>query len=132
MLHSPVRSSQSDALVADFLPLQRFLLPLMIVALLLTSLIAFTRGWQKTVAETGAIDLHPYWYYGHFVRMGVNPYTAFAAQEPLPAAVHYWDGSEVAPDQVRHERLAQIPANTASTLLISALLSYVPWNQIKY
>lgn len=133
--HSQPLTSQSSSateLPTEFIPWQRYLLPVFIVLLLLVGLLAMTRSLQKTIAASGAIDLHPYWYYGHFVRDGINPYMAFASKLALPEAVHYWNGTVVAPDKVQQPRLAIIPANTASTLWLSSLLAFFPWYQVKY
>ena len=104
----------------------------MIAALSLLSLFALASSARKTALASGGIDLHPYWYYGHFVRYGINPYTAYVDEILLPEPAHYVFGSEVVPDQVVQPGLAIIPANTASTLLLSSLLSFIPWNPVKY
>ena len=84
-----------------FLPLHRVIWPLLLVVLTLLAAYALARNIQKTYEPRGGIDLHPYWYYGHFVRAGINPYTAFAEGATLPEAVHYIDGSVVEADAVR-------------------------------
>lgn len=126
---SPVRGPARER--ANFLPLQRLIWPVLVVALALLSVFALGRGAQKVFEPRGAIDLHPYWYYAHYIRAGVNPYTAFAEEAPLPAPVQYIDGSVVAPDAVRQPRLAQIPANTAPLLFVFTLLSYFPWATVR-
>ena len=75
--------------VSNCLALYRSLIPLSVA-----------RAAYLTFGETGALDLHPYWYYGHFVRMGINPYTAFEQGRLLPRPAHYLVGSEVAPAAV--------------------------------
>ena len=96
------------------------------------ALLSLTRSLYLTTSSTGGRDFHPYWYFGHFVRQGMNPYTAFATDTPLSAPAHYIDGSVVAPADVIQPHLAAIPANTAPTLLIAALFSYIPWHVVKY
>jgi hypothetical protein len=116
----------------QILPLQRFLLPLVVAGVLLLIPLSLARAAYLTAGATGALDLHPYWYYGHFVRMGINPYAAFAEERLLPRPARYLDGSEVAPEEVAQPYLERIPGHTASTLLLSALLSYIPWQPLKY
>jgi hypothetical protein len=114
------------------LPFQRVLIPLILCALAVLSLLSLARAIYLTAQATGALDFHPYWYYAHFVRAGINPYIAYEQQMLLPEAAHYLDGSVVAPEAVRQRQLAPIPANTASTLLISLLFTYFPWHLVKY
>ena len=115
----------------QFLPFQRYLLPAVIVGLALMSLLAVTRAVMKTQMADGAIDLHSYWYSGHFVRAGINPYLAYRQGLPLPDAVEYLDGTLVAADAVAQPELARIPANTAPLLLLLTPLSLLPWTLAK-
>lgn len=117
--------------MSHFLPFQRYLLPAMLVGLALMSLLAVSRAVIKTQMADGAIDLHSYWYSGHFVRAGINPYLAYAQGLPLPKAVDYLDGSVTAPDAVAQPELARIPANTAPLLLLLSPLSFLPWTIAK-
>jgi hypothetical protein len=111
-----------------FLPLQRILLPLLMLGLVLVSLVALARTVMKTYEpESGAWDLHPYWYFGHFVHAGINPYAAYAEKLTLPGPAHYLDGSVVAPEAVAQPKLGLVPANTAPVLLLLSLLSFFPW-----
>lgn len=111
-----------------FLPLQRYLLPLLMLGLVLVSLFALARTVMKSYEpEGGAWDLHPYWYFGHFVHAGINPYAAYAEKLTLPGPVHYLDGSVVPPEDVAQPKLGLVPANTAPVLLLLSLLSFFPW-----
>lgn len=113
-------------------PFQRYLLPIIWTAVVVLALLSLTRSLYLTASSTGGRDFHPYWYYGHFVRQGMNPYTAFADQTLLPTPAHYIDGRVVVPDEVMQRHLADIPANTSPVLLIATLFSYIPWNIVKY
>lgn len=118
-------------MISHFLPFQRYLLPVLLVGLALLSLLAVARAVMKTQMADSAIDLHAYWYAGHFVRAGMNPYSAFAQRLPLPEAVTYLDGSVVAADAVAQPALSRIPANTSPLLLLLAPLSFLPWSVAK-
>jgi hypothetical protein len=127
----PLSARPQSGAPAQFLPLQRWLMPVILVGLILVAAYAVVRGVEKVYEPRGAIDLHPYWFYGHFVRAGINPYTAYAEGAELPEAVEYIDGSVVAPDAVQQPRLAMIPANTAPLLFVFTLLAYFPWEVAK-
>lgn len=114
-----------------FLPLQRYLLPLLLLGLALVSLLALARTVMKTAEADGGWDLHPYWYFGHFVHAGMNPYEAYAGKLLLPEPVHYFDGREVAPEAVAQPDLGLVPANTAPVLLLLSSLSVFPWSVAK-
>ncbi len=118
--------------VPRFFLLQRLLYPILIGGLVFMSLFALVRTVMKTATPDGGWDLHSYWYYGHFVREGINPYRAYAEGLPLPEPVQYVDGSVVVPEEVEQPHLGHVPANTAPILLLVSLLSFFPWLQAKY
>lgn len=113
--------------MTQFLPFQRYLLPCLVVGLACLTLFAATRAVMKTQMADGAIDLHAYWFSGHFVRAGINPYVAYAQQLSLPGPVDYLDGSAVAPAAVAQPELSHVPANTAPLLLLLSPLAFLPW-----
>jgi hypothetical protein len=80
-----------------------------------------------TQTEDVGYDLHPYWYSGHFIRQGVNPYFAFlnGLEPALPIA--YMDGSIVESPPVAQPELGLTPANTAPMLLLLSVLSWLSW-----
>ncbi len=54
------------------------LLTIISVALMLViTLVVFWHSMGQTLSPLGATDFHSYWYHGHFVRLGENPYRAF-------------------------------------------------------
>lgn len=73
------------------------------------------------------IDFHSYWYAGHFIWEGEDPYQAvFEGREPrLP--VRYWDGLVVTTGKIAQEHLATMPANTAPIVLLLTLFSRLSW-----
>jgi hypothetical protein len=113
---------------------QRFVVPAIIGLLVLVSLLALVRTALKSGEWVGSYDLQAYWYYGHFIRAGVNPYIAYAEDftlDEIGKTLQYVDGSVVAPDAEDHPRLGRVPANTAPILILLSLLAYFPWAQAK-
>jgi Glycosyltransferase family 87 len=69
-----------------------------------------------TLGEHGATDFNPYWYGGHFLQEGQDPYQAYFLGESLP---------------VRHPDLEPIPSNTPPMMLLLYPFSYLPWTVAK-
>jgi len=88
------------------------------IALGLVALASLVRVIFNTLHETGAVDFHPYWYAGHAVRSGIDPYTFYLDSFRLPRLPH-------GPDPV--PRLSVTPANSPSLLLLLTPFSYLPW-----
>ena len=98
--------------------------------MVLVSLGALARTVMKSDAIGGG-DLHPYWYYGHFVHVGINPYIAYDEKLPLPGPYHYLDGGITADNEVARRIMARAPAFTAPLLLVISLLSFFSWEAAK-
>lgn len=109
----------------------RFLLPALTGVFVLVSLVALVRVGLRSSEKIGSYDLQAYWYYGHFVRAGINPYVAYAEGSTLPETLVYVDGSVASPDAADQPQLGRVPANTAPILLLLSPLSYFPWAQAK-
>lgn len=79
----------------------------------------------------GGFDLHPYWFYGHFVWQGENPYRAhvWGLEPRLP--IHYLDGVTLDDGSPAQAGLGLRPPNTAPLLLLLALLSRFSWPTAK-
>jgi hypothetical protein len=114
-----------------FLPFQRYYVPLLLIGLVLVSLGALARTVMKTEAPYSGGDLHPYWYYGHFVHVGINPYIAYAEKLELPGPYYYLNGSVTLPDEVDRPVMARAPAFTAPLLLILSTFSFFHWDLAK-
>jgi hypothetical protein len=85
----------------------------------------------KTLAADGGTDFHSYWYYGHFVRQGANPYRAFFAGEEPSLPVKYLDGVTTETLPIAQPDLARTPANTAPMVLLLSTFSFVSWTWAK-
>lgn len=98
---------------------QRLLTNAFIIMMVVITIVVFWHSIGQTLAPLGATDLHPYWYHGHYVRLGENPYKAF------------FEGLIVEGMPEAQPGLANIPANTAPFILLISVLSWLPWPQAK-
>jgi hypothetical protein len=62
---------------------RRYLLPFLLGTVFLLSVLSVGRIFVKQTLANAGYDLHPYWYYGHFVLAGHNPYQAYMERTPF-------------------------------------------------
>lgn len=108
-------------------PVIQRLLQISLIPLALLALFSLARIVSRAQDAPGGVDFHSYWFFGHFVRQGENPYTAFArgAEPELP--ITYLDGATTVTSPVARPGLARTPANTAPLLLFLSLFSWFSW-----
>lgn len=80
-----------------------------------------------TFNERGATDFHSYWYAGHFVRQGRDPYQAYFQKDEPEGPIAYADGMVIRTLPVAQANLAILPANTAPLVLLLSLFAYFSW-----
>jgi hypothetical protein len=85
----------------------------------------------KTNDKSGSIDFHSYWYSGHFVRLGIDPYHAYLTDMSIGVPIKYLDQSEPKEPPIAQPGLARVPANTAPMVLILSILSFFSWPTAK-
>jgi hypothetical protein len=95
------------------------------------SIISFSYSITKSLDPSGAIDFHSYWYSGHFVRQGNDPYEAYFHSLTPDLPVNYWDSEPTTSLPVAQPDLAIVPANTAPMVLLLTPFSYVSWSLAK-
>ena len=61
---------------------------------------------------SSASDFHAYWYAGHFLIQGRDPYQAYINGEQPSLPVRYWDGVTTRQYPVAQPELAMAPAYT--------------------
>lgn len=88
--------------------------------------------FNETRKPTGAIDFHAFWYAGHFILQGQDPYEAYFTGKQLELPIRYLDGVVIDRYPVAQEQLSPTPANTPLMLLIISLLSHFSWNIAKW
>jgi len=98
-----------------------------IAVLFVLALLAAARTVPLTLENTGSYDLHAYWYFGHFVRQGQNPYQAFVERPLLALPIHYLDGRTVTAEPVMQPNLGVHVPNTAPMMLLLSGLSWFSW-----
>lgn len=79
----------------------------------------------------GLRDFHTFWYAGHFIRQGQDPYEAYFAREQPQLPVKYLDGVTVSQYPVAQGDLSIIPSNTPTMLLLLTPFSYFSWDFAK-
>ncbi len=95
------------------------------------ALLSLGRAVSRYKGPQGGLDFHSYWYSGHFVRQGDDPYQAFFdhSQPQLPVA--YSDGPVVNQPPVAQPELVTTPANTAPLVLLLTAFSFFSWPAAK-
>ena len=101
------------------------ILYLIVIALVLASV--FSRIAANVTSPTGSHDFHPYWYQGHALRRGSNPYRAFLKGEMPTLPIRYLDGVVVTEPPVARPGLSTSVTNTAPLVLLLSLFSYFSW-----
>ncbi len=86
----------------------------------------------ETGKPSGSRDFHQFWYAGHFVRQGLDPYEAFFAREQPQLPVRYLDGVIVDQYPVAQPNLAMAPTNTPVMVLLLTPFSFFSWNVAKW
>lgn len=86
----------------------------------------------ETGKPLGARDFHQFWYAGHFIIQGRDPYEAFFAGEPPALPIVYMDGVVVDQYPVAQYDLEITPSNTPLMLLLLTPFSYFSWNVAKW
>ncbi len=86
----------------------------------------------ETGKPLGARDFHQFWYAGHFIIQGRDPYAAYFAGEQPKLPIRYLDGVTVNQYPVAQGDLAIIPSNTPMMLLLLAPFSFFSWNVAKW
>jgi len=98
-----------------------------IIGMALWSFLGFVYMIRDSLSASGSIDFHSYWYSGHFVRQGTDPYEAFLSEQQPQIPVYYLDGKAVTAQPVAQPGLAIVPANTAPIVLLLSLFSFFSW-----
>lgn len=85
----------------------------------------------ETGKPLGARDFHQFWYAGHFILQGQDPYEAFFAKEPPDLPIQYLDGVTVDQYPVAQPELEITPSNTPTMLLLLAPFAFFSWGDAK-
>jgi hypothetical protein len=97
---------------------------LVFIALSLTSTISIVRIFGDI--HEPAFDFHSYWYAGHFIWQGLDPYRAALESRDIHPPVTYRDGVTITTGLIRQYDQF-MPANTAPMVLLLAPLARFSW-----
>jgi hypothetical protein len=86
----------------------------------------------ETGKPLGSRDFHQFWYAGHFVIQGRDPYSAYFAGEQPRLPIHYLDRVVVNQYPVAQGDLTIIPSNTPLILLLLTPFSFFSWVTAKW
>jgi hypothetical protein len=86
----------------------------------------------ESAGMRGARDFHQFWYAGHFILQGRDPYAAFFAKEQPQLPIHYLDGITVSEGPVAQGDLEITPSNTPLMLLLITPFSALSWQSAKW
>ncbi len=104
---------------------------LLLFFMLLASIIFALFSVREVLLPHGSTDFHSYWFSGHFLRQGTDPYQAFFDRRTPSVPVHYVDGVTTEQTPVAQPGLAITPANTAPITLLLSLFSWLSWPSAK-
>ena len=102
-------------------------LKILLIFMVLYSVISLGRAVARGLGPVGGQDFHSYWYSGHFVRQGQDPYRAFFDREKPNVPINYLDGAVTRELPVARSGLCKTPANTAPLVLLLSLFSLFSW-----
>lgn len=134
-----------------------FIAKVVVLLTLLLNTAAYTIPWvfaNSLSKEYSGIDFHGYWYAGHYLRQGVNPYAAIlnspdpvywdplvpdsgnpykptAPEYALTLPVTYLDGVTVTQPPVAQTMIV-VPAMTAPLNLLIGLFSWFSWQTARW
>ena len=108
------------------------LFQLLLFGLAVLSVLALLRIGDRISGRQGGIDFHPYWYRGHALRQGDNPYDPAFVDPDLKLPIHYLDGKVTSELPVAQPGLVNLPPNTAPLALILFQFSRVSWPTAKW
>ena len=100
-----------------------------ILGLLALDVYRITLGVRQ---PNGAHDLHPYWYRGHSLRQGLNPYRASLENEIPSLPVTYLDGVITQQPPIAQPGLPTFISNTAPLSLFLFSFSLYSWPFAKW
>lgn len=113
-------------------PLSRVLSLAMFVTFGILAALSIIYFISRTVSASGATDFHSYWYAGHFIRQGLDPYTAFIKNIHPRLPIMYIDGHVVTELPVAQPGLARVPANTPLMVEMLSIFSLLSWPAAKF
>ena len=108
----------------------RRVLATLAAVLALYAALSTARMVTNTLAWYGATDLYSWWWSGHVIRQGGDPYQAYFDHTVIELPVRYLDGFVVHSLPISRG-LPAVPTNSPPMLFLLHLLSYLSWDTAK-
>jgi hypothetical protein len=86
----------------------------------------------ETAKPSGSNDFHQFWYAGHFIIQGRDPYGAVFSNELPALPIVYLDGVIVDQYPVSQPKLGTTPTNTPMMLILLTPFSFFSWTVAKW
>lgn len=86
----------------------------------------------ETEKPLGSRDFHQFWYAGHFILQGRDPYEAFFAKEPPSLPVEYLGGVTITEYPIAQPELEITPSNTPAMLMLLSPFAHLSWEHAKW
>ena len=86
----------------------------------------------NTLSPSGANDLYTYWFAGHFVRQGDDPYRAYLEKQVPNLPVTYLDEDATQLVEIIQPGLVPAPGYTYPFLLFFTLFAFLSWETAKW
>ena len=87
--------------------------------------------FSETAKPSGSRDFHQFWYAGHFIAQGRDPYEAVFVNELPALPIVYLDGVIVDQYPVAQPNLGTTPTNTPIMLILLTPFSFFSWTVAK-
>jgi hypothetical protein len=123
--------NQNEKLPEPTAPVVKFLRYAILALLATWALVSLARIFQQTLSPAGGNDLYTYWYAGHFLREGKDPFQAFIAGELPSVPVHYLDRTVTSLDKILFAGLVPAPVSTPAAFYLFAPLAFLSWKTAK-
>jgi hypothetical protein len=88
--------------------------------------------FTETAKPSGSRDFHQFWYAGHFITQGRDPYEAVFVNELPALPIVYLDGVIVDQYPVAQPKLGTTPTNTPMMLILLTPFSFFSWTVAKW
>jgi hypothetical protein len=106
------------------------LLPALMILMGILSILRFSRIITVTFSENGGVDFHDFWYNGHFILQGTDPYRA-SLDGREPALPKYYLDKKVTSISSVSKDLEMTPDYPALWFLLLSPLAYFSWETAK-
>jgi len=98
-----------------------------LLLLLINAGLSTANAVRDILGGKGETDVYAYWYYGHYVREGVNPYRTFYEPVELSGPLTHLDGVTLDALPPIPQGYSRFPSNSPAMVLLLTPLSFFSW-----